>query len=76
MLKPWGCIAFCLPVVTYAGGDEPLEQSHVEKPDGFISVEDLRAKRDGEQAWGLAAVVRNASIPYATNEVVEAGVIE
>ncbi|MCW8330924.1 MipA/OmpV family protein [Photobacterium sp. SDRW27] len=36
-----------------------------------MSVDDLRVKRDGEQAWGIAAVVRNATIPYATSDVVE-----
>ncbi|MCQ1060009.1 MipA/OmpV family protein [Photobacterium sp. ZSDE20] len=36
-----------------------------------MSVDDLRQKRDGEQKWGIAAVMRGASIPYATESVVE-----
>ncbi|WEM43987.1 MipA/OmpV family protein [Photobacterium sp. DA100] len=36
-----------------------------------MSVDDLRQQRDGEQKWGIAAVMRSASIPYATESVVE-----
>ncbi|WP_428458963.1 MipA/OmpV family protein [Photobacterium makurazakiensis] len=36
-----------------------------------MSPYELRLQRDGEQPWGIAAVFRNASIPYATESVVE-----
>lgn len=71
MLKSWVGIAFCIPVIAFAGNEDVQGALKESKPNGFISVDDLRMKRDGEQTWGLAAVVRNASIPYATEDVVE-----
>ncbi|KLV03788.1 MltA-interacting MipA family protein [Photobacterium aquae] len=51
---------------------ESEEALHLQsKPQGMISVHDLRARRDGEQQWGIAATIRTASIPYATKDVVE-----
>ncbi|MGR5061924.1 MipA/OmpV family protein [Photobacterium sp. DNB22_13_2] len=71
MSKQLGFIA-CLPFVALAADTEsPAVSIDNEKPLGFISVDDLRQKRDGEQKWGIAAVMRGASIPYATESVVE-----
>ena len=48
-----------------------VDRQGVERPEGFISVDELRTQRDGEQDWGIAAAVRVASIPYDTQRVVE-----
>lgn len=66
----WKYLAITLPL-TANSGDNVTWGENVKRTDGLISVEDLRVKRDGEQPWGLAAVVRMASIPYATQSVVE-----
>ena len=70
MLKFWTGVAFCIPVIAFAGSEDVQGGLKESRPNGFISVDNLRMKRDGEQTWGLAAVVRNASIPYATEKVV------
>ncbi|WP_428454362.1 MipA/OmpV family protein [Photobacterium kasasachensis] len=76
MLKYWMGLICCIPVIVFAGTlaegeDEQRDVVRESNSNGFISVDDLRVKRDGEQMWGIAAVVRNASIPYATEQVVK-----
>ena len=60
-----------MPVVAFAAEDESASSQYRERPEGFISVDELRGKRDGEQDWGIAVAVRVASIPYDAQAVVE-----
>ncbi|MDO6496876.1 MipA/OmpV family protein [Photobacterium sanguinicancri] len=46
-----------LPTALFAQSDKNLSET--------ASVEELRETREAEKNWGLAAVVRKASIPYA-----------
>ncbi|MGF1726418.1 MipA/OmpV family protein [Photobacterium nomapromontoriensis] len=68
MLKRLSWIVCFVPMSAWAVEPESEQES---KPAGSISVYDLRKLRDGEEQWGIAAVIRQASIPYATENVVE-----
>jgi len=70
LIKRWACFVLSLPVFAFAGDEGSNVEQENAKKTGFVSLRELRDKRDEEQNWGIAAAVRVASIPYSTSSAV------
>ncbi|GHA41397.1 MipA/OmpV family protein [Photobacterium aphoticum] len=70
MFKQLGWLMGCAPLLVNATVWAQSAVDDIETNDS-VSPYTLRAERDGEAPWGIAAVIRGASIPYATKSVVE-----
>ncbi|MGF1686863.1 MipA/OmpV family protein [Photobacterium japonica] len=70
MFKHLGWLVGCAPLLVNPPIWAADADDSVDTPQA-VSPYTLRAERDSEALWGIAGVIRGATIPYATKSVVE-----